>query len=107
VTAGGVRGREAEDEVSRYYYYRGGRCYPNEERVDQVIVALNAQLARRPGKADAARMHYLAGLCCDILGRRALAVDHYQQVTERYRKSPFALRAQQRLDQLHGAAAPR
>lgn len=104
VTAGGVRGAEAEDVLAgKYYYFKGGHYYPNEQLINEVVAALEQKLSQRPKKADAARLKYLAALCYDILGQRDQAMERYRQVTRKHGKSPFATRARARLVQLEAS----
>lgn len=105
VTAGGVRGAEAEDVLAgKYYYFKGGHYYPNEQLINEVVAALEQKLQQRPKKADAARLKYLAALCYDILGQRDQAMERYRQVTRKHGKSPFATQARARLTQLEAGA---
>ena len=101
VVTGGVRGAEGEDLlVDQYYYFKGGKYYPNQQLVEQGIEALKKKLSRKPGKKDQARMKYLSALCYDIIGERREARDYYTQVVKKHSKSGYATKARERLEQL-------
>ncbi|MBT4501454.1 MAG: hypothetical protein HOC74_27245 [Gemmatimonadetes bacterium] len=100
VVTGGVRGEEGEDDLVQYYYFKGGKRYPNQKLIEKVTERLERRLANRRRAGDRARMKYLSAICYDLIGEREQARKYYARVVDDHAKSGYATRAQERLEQL-------
>jgi len=100
VTAGGVRGLEAEDALLRHYYYKGGRRYSARETLERVVARLEGQMGSRRRGVDRGKLKYLTALCSDMLGEFDTARRYYEDVVAHYDGTPYAARARQRLQVL-------
>lgn len=107
VISGGVRGEEGEDDLVQYYYFKGGKRYPNQKLIEKVTEKLERRLANRRRAGDRARMKYLSAICYDLIGEREQARKYYARVADDHAKSGYATRARERLEQLGRASGGR
>ena len=100
VTVAGVRGAEAQDNLLDKLYYKGGKRYPSQDKLNKAIETLKASIAKNPKGNDVPKMKYFVAQCYEKLGKVKEAKDYYAQVARDHAKSKHAARAQERLKEL-------
>ena len=106
VTVAGVRGAEAEDGILDKLYYKGGVRYPSQDKLQKAIETLKEGLKRNPKGADAPKTKYFVAQCYEKLGQMDEARAYYAMVAKDHPETPWATKAQQRLQQLGSAQQP-
>ncbi len=100
VTVAGVRGAEAEDNILAKLYYKGGKRYPSQDKLNKAIETLKKGLEKKPKSAAAPKQKFFIAQCYEKLGKVAEARDYYSQVVKGHPKTPFASKAQEKLAQM-------
>jgi tetratricopeptide (TPR) repeat protein len=100
VTVAGVRGAEAEDNILSKLYYKGGKRYPSQDKLNKAIKTLRKALAKNPKSANAPKQKFFVAQCYEKLGQAGQARDFYTQITKNHSQSPYATKAQNKLSQL-------
>ncbi len=100
VTVAGVRGAEAEDNILDKLYYKGGKRYPSQDKLQKAIETLKDGIAQNPKAESVPKQVYFIAQCYEKLGQMDQAKNYYTQVTKDYAKTPWAPKAQERLTEL-------
>jgi tetratricopeptide (TPR) repeat protein len=98
VTVAGVRGAEAEDNILGKLYYKGGKRYPSQDKLTKAIETLKKALAKNPKSPAAPKQKFFIAQCYEKLGKVADARGYYSQVAKNHPKTPFASKAQTKLN---------
>ncbi len=98
VTVAGVRGAEAEDNILNKLYYKGGKRYPSQDKLTKAIETLKKALAKNPKSPAAPKQKFFIAQCYEKLGKVADARSYYSQVAKNHPKTPFASKAQTKLN---------
>ena len=98
VTVAGVRGAEAEDNILGKLYYKGGKRYPSQDKLSKAIDTLKKALAKNPKSPAAPKQKFFIAQCYEKLGKVADARGYYNQVAKDHPKTPFATKAQNKLN---------
>jgi len=98
VTVAGVRGAEAEDNILGKLYYKGGKRYPSQDKLTKAIDTLKKALAKNPKSPAAPKQKFFIAQCYEKLGKVTDARDYYNQVAKDHPKTPFATKAQNKLN---------
>jgi len=100
VTVAAVRGAEAEDAVLEKLYYRGGKRYPSQDKLQKAIETLKQAVADNPSGEDVPKQRFFIAQCYEKLGEVAQARTYYEQVARSHPDTRWATKSQERLAQL-------
>ena len=96
-TVAGVRGAEAEDEVLKHLYYRGGTAAPSRLELKNAIEILEKDIRMNPDGEDAPESLYFIGQCYEELGATDDAKLSYSRLIKEYAASDYVDPSRERL----------
>lgn len=99
-TVAGVRGSEAEDNLVKQLYYRGGGNYPSRLELKNAIDILQNSIKAAPNDPSVPESKFFIAQCQQQLGDANDAVDTYREIIKYFPDSPFAANAKEELKKL-------
>lgn len=91
-TVAGVRGVEAEDEATKYLYYRGSRRVPDPTELRIAIQRLEAMVKEQPNPDRVAQLKYYIIQCYTQLGERDRVAQLSAELVQNYPATEWAQR---------------
>jgi len=102
-TVAGVRGEEAEDEVEKNLYYKGGTKYPTRLELKNAINILEESIKNDPDAETVPESMYFIAQCYTQLGNIDKAIRYYEDLIEDYEDSKYSVDAKTELLKLKKA----
>jgi len=99
-TVAGVRGAEAEDNLLKQLYYKGGGTYPSRLELKNAIEILEQSVKMEPNDPSVPESMYFVGQCYIQLGENKKAIRAFEDLIEEHPDSDYALLAQKDLESL-------
>ena len=99
-TVAGVRGSEAEDNLLKQLYYKGGTKYPSRLELKNAIDILEKDIRLDPYGEEVPENKFFIGQCYLQLGENDKAIDAYSDIIKDFPNSDFAAMAKEELTSL-------
>ena len=99
-TVAGVRGSEAEDNLLKQLYFRGGGKYPSRLELKNAIDILETSIKAAPNDPSVPESKFFIGQCHEQLNELDEAIDEYKEIIKYYPDSPHAADAREELNKL-------
>jgi len=96
-TVAGVRGAEAEDNLLKQLYYKGGAAYPSRLELKNAVVILEHSVKMNPDDPSVPESLYFLGQCYIQLGENNKAIRNYEDLIEYYPESEYAAIAEKEI----------
>lgn len=100
-TVAGVRGSEAEDNLLKQLYYKGGTKYPSRLELKNAIDILEKDIRLDPYGEDVPENKFFIGQCYSQLGEAANAIEAYEDIISDFPDSEFAAMAKDEIAALN------
>ena len=99
-TVAGVRGSEAEDNLLKQLYYKGGTKYPSRLELKNAIDILEKDIRLDPYGEDVPENKFFIGQCYIQLGENDNAIEAYEDIISDFPDSEFAKMAKDGIAEL-------
>ena len=92
-TVAGVRGDEAEDEIEKNLYYKGGTQYPTRLELKNAIDILIKSVKAEPDAESVPESKYFIAQCYTELGDLDKAIRYYNEIVDDHKDSKYSVDA--------------
>ena len=99
-TVAGVRGSEAEDNLLKQLYYRGGTKYPSRLELKNAIDLLEKDIRLDPYASGVAENKFFIGQCYVQLNEREKALEAFEDILKDFPDSEYAVQAKDEMAKL-------
>lgn len=92
-TVAGVRGDEAEDEIEKNLYYKGGAKYPTRLELRNAVDILEKFIRSNPDDESVPESKFFIAQCYTELGNLDKAIRNYKDIIEEHKDSKYSVDA--------------
>jgi tetratricopeptide (TPR) repeat protein len=92
VTVAGVRGAEAKDSILDRLYFKGGKRYPTQSKLEQAITQLRTMYDDKETMNKGQVLFFMAQVY-EKLGQPTQAIDAYRELERSHKDSPYSNKA--------------